>query len=63
MALPPCDYKVIAREDVPKGAYFDTDFLQAYEDRAQSVHVDRVELSLRAIEGHPPRPAVAVGEV
>jgi hypothetical protein len=37
----PGDYKVIAWEDVPQGAYLNADFLQPYEERAQSVHVDR----------------------
>jgi hypothetical protein len=37
----PGDYKVIAWEDVPQGAYLNADFVQPYEDRAQSVHVDR----------------------
>jgi uncharacterized surface anchored protein len=37
----PGDYKVIAWEDVPQGAYLNADFLQPFEDRAQSVHVDR----------------------
>lgn len=37
----PGDYKVIAWEDVPQGAYLNADFLQPYEDRAQSIHVDR----------------------
>jgi uncharacterized surface anchored protein len=37
----PGDYKVIAWEDVPQGAYLNADFVQPYEDRAQSVHVER----------------------
>jgi hypothetical protein len=37
----PGDYKVIAWEDVPQGAYLNADFVQPFEDRAQSVHVDR----------------------
>jgi hypothetical protein len=37
----PGDYKVIAWEDVPQGAYLNADFLQPFEDRAQSIHVDR----------------------
>jgi hypothetical protein len=37
----PGDYKVLAWEDVPQGAYLNADFLQPYEERAQSVHVDR----------------------
>jgi hypothetical protein len=37
----PGDYKVIAWEDVPQGAYLNADFVAPYEDRAQSVHVDR----------------------
>jgi hypothetical protein len=37
----PGDYKIIAWEDVPQGAYLNADFVQPYEDRAQSVHVDR----------------------
>jgi Carboxypeptidase regulatory-like domain len=37
----PGDYKVIAWEDVPQGAYLNSDFVAPYEDRAQSVHVDR----------------------
>jgi hypothetical protein len=39
--IAPGDYKVIAWEDVPQGAYLNADFLQPYEDRAQSIHVDR----------------------
>jgi uncharacterized surface anchored protein len=37
----PGDYKIIAWEDVPQGAYLNADFVQPFEDRAQSVHVDR----------------------
>jgi len=37
----PGDYKVIAWEDVPQGAYLNSDYVQPYEDRGQSVHVDR----------------------
>jgi len=37
----PGDYKVIAWEDVPQGAYLNADFVQPFEDRAQSVHVER----------------------
>jgi hypothetical protein len=37
----PGDYKILAWEDVPQGAYLNADFVQPYEDRAQSVHVDR----------------------
>jgi hypothetical protein len=37
----PGDYKVIAWEDVPQGAYLNADFVAPFEDRAQSVHVDR----------------------
>jgi len=37
----PGDYKVIAWEDVPQGAYLNADYVQPYEDRGQSVHVDR----------------------
>jgi hypothetical protein len=37
----PGDYKIIAWEDVPQGAYLNADFVQPYEDRAQSVHVDK----------------------
>lgn len=37
----PGDYKIIAWEDVPQGAYLNSDFVQPYEDRAQSVHIDR----------------------
>ena len=37
----PGDYKILAWEDVPQGAYLNSDFVQPYEDRAQSVHVDR----------------------
>jgi len=37
----PGDYKIIAWEDVPQGAYLNADFVQPYEDRAQSVHIDR----------------------
>jgi uncharacterized surface anchored protein len=37
----PGDYKVIAWEDVPQGAYLNADFVQPYEDRAQSVHVEK----------------------
>jgi hypothetical protein len=37
----PGDYKIIAWEDVPQGAYLNADFLMPYEERAQSVHVDR----------------------
>ena len=37
----PGDYKLIAWEDVPQGAYYNADFVQPYEDRAQSVHVER----------------------
>jgi hypothetical protein len=39
--IAPGDYKVLAWEDVPQGAYVNADFLQPYEERAQSVHVDR----------------------
>jgi len=37
----PGDYKVIAWEDVPQGAYLNADYVQPYEDRGQSVHVER----------------------
>jgi hypothetical protein len=37
----PGDYKVIAWEDVPQGAYLNADFVKPFEDRAQSIHVDR----------------------
>jgi hypothetical protein len=37
----PGDYKVIAWEDVPQGAYLNADYVQPFEDRGTSVHVDR----------------------
>ena len=37
----PGDYKVFAWEDVPQGAYLNADFIQSFEDRGTSVHVDR----------------------
>lgn len=37
----PGDYKVIAWEDIPQGAYLNADFVAPFEDRAQTVHVDR----------------------
>lgn len=37
----PGDYKLIAWEDVPEGAYLNADFVQPFEDRAQTVHVER----------------------
>jgi uncharacterized protein (DUF2141 family) len=39
--IAPGDYRVIAWEDVPQGAYLNADYVQPYEDRGQSVHVDR----------------------
>jgi hypothetical protein len=36
----PGDYKVIAWEDIPQGAYLNADFVAPYEDRAQTLHVD-----------------------
>jgi hypothetical protein len=39
--VPPGDYKVFAWEDVPQGAYTNADFVAPFEDRGQSVHVDR----------------------
>jgi len=37
----PGDYKIIAWEDVPQGAYLNADYVQPFEDRGTSVHVDR----------------------
>jgi hypothetical protein len=37
----PGDYKIISWEDVPQGAYLNADYVQPFEDRGQSVHVDR----------------------
>jgi hypothetical protein len=37
----PGAYKVIAWEDVPQGAYTNADFVAPFEDRGQSVNVDR----------------------
>lgn len=56
-SVAPGDYKVIAWEDVPRGAYLNTDFLQAYEDRAQPVHMDRassVSVQLKVIPRDQP---------
>ena len=39
--IAPGDYKIIAWEDVPQGAYLNADYVQPYEDRGTSVHVDR----------------------
>lgn len=37
----PGDYKILAWEDVPQGAYLNADFLAPFEDRGQAIHVDR----------------------
>src|SRR5688572_10076075 len=41
--VPPGDYKVLAWEDVPRGAYTDPDFLKNYEDRGRSITIDKGE--------------------
>ena len=48
----PGDYKLIAWEDVPQGAYLNADFVQPFEDRAKPVRVLRdtsVAAELRVI--------------
>jgi hypothetical protein len=39
----PGDYKVLAWEDVPRGAYTDPAFLKNYEDRGRSITIDKGE--------------------
>jgi hypothetical protein len=41
--VPPGDYKVLAWEDVPRGAYTDPSYLKNYEDRGRSITVDKGE--------------------
>ena len=36
----PGDYKLFAWEEIEPGAWQDRDFMRAYDDRGQSVHVD-----------------------
>jgi uncharacterized surface anchored protein len=38
--ITPGDYKLFAWEEIERGAYFDPDFMQSYEDSGKSVHVD-----------------------
>jgi hypothetical protein len=49
----PGDYKVIAWEDVPQGAYLNADFVAPYEDRAQSIHVDRASSTAAQVKVIP----------
>jgi protocatechuate 3,4-dioxygenase beta subunit len=39
--ITPGRYKLFAWDDVPNGAYFDSEFLRAYEDQAKAVTVDK----------------------
>jgi hypothetical protein len=39
--ITPGRYKLFAWVDVPNGAYFDSEFLRAYEDQAKAVTVDK----------------------
>jgi len=39
--VPPGDYKLIAWEDVPSGAYLDQTFLKLYEGQGQSITVNK----------------------
>jgi hypothetical protein len=41
--VPPGDYKVLAWEDIPRGAYTDPAFLKNYEDRGRSITIDKGE--------------------
>lgn len=41
--VPPGDYKVIAWEDVPRGAYTDPTFLKDYEDKGRPITIDKGE--------------------
>ena len=48
----PGDYKAFAFEEVGRGAYLNPDFLQAFEDRGQTVHLaegDSVNVRLEEI--------------
>lgn len=48
----PGDYKIFAFEDMERGAYLNPDFLQPFEDRSQSVHLQEggdVNLRLEVI--------------
>src|SRR5204863_9089630 len=39
--VPPGDYKLIAWEDVPSGAYLDPSFMKPYEGQTQSITVGK----------------------
>jgi hypothetical protein len=39
--IAPGDYKLIAWEDIPQGAYLNADYVAPFEDRAQSINVGR----------------------
>ncbi len=39
--ITPGRYKVFAWDDVPTGAYFDSEFLRPYEDQAKAVTVEK----------------------
>ena len=41
--VPPGDYKILAWEDVPRGAYTDPAFLKNYEDRGRAITIDKGE--------------------
>jgi len=50
---PPGDYKLIAWEDVPAGAYLDPEFLKQYEGQAQAVTVSKGSPSTATIKVIP----------
>jgi hypothetical protein len=41
--VPPGDYKILAWEDVPRGAYTDPAFLKNYEERGRAITIDKGE--------------------
>jgi hypothetical protein len=57
--LPPGDYTLFAWESVDGEAYYNPEFLKAYENRGKTLHVsegDRVSLQLKAIPAPEDQP-------